>query len=69
MPDVADSFSRNVPNSDPSRTSATAKEDLKRLATRYLCNSSSQVDTLRIDLSPSGSRFVVMIQLEVDDIM
>lgn len=67
MPDAADPLSQNVPNSDPSRSSAM--EDLKRLATRYLCNPGSRVDTLRMGLSPSGSRFMVMILLEVDDII
>lgn len=62
-PDVA----RNVPNSGPSRTSA--REHLKRLANRYLHNPDSRVDTLRMELSPSGSRFMVMIILEVDDII
>lgn len=44
MPNIADSFFRNVPNYD-------------------------QVGTLRLGLSPSGSRrFMVMILVEVDDI-
>ena len=67
MPDVADPFSRNVPNSDPFRMSAM--EDLKRLANRYLQNPDSRVNTLRMGLSPSRSRFMVMILLEVDDII
>ncbi|KAH8992380.1 hypothetical protein EDB92DRAFT_563502 [Lactarius akahatsu] len=67
MPDVADPFSRNIPNPDPSRTSAV--EDLKRLANRYLHNPDSLVDTLRVGLSPSGGRFTVMILLEVDNII
>ncbi|KAH9170537.1 hypothetical protein EDB89DRAFT_1272658 [Lactarius sanguifluus] len=67
MPDVADPFSRNVPNPDPSRTSAM--EDLKRLANRYLHNPDARVDTLRMGLSPSGGRFMVMILLEVHDII
>ncbi|KAI9455945.1 hypothetical protein BJY52DRAFT_1188164 [Lactarius psammicola] len=67
MPDVANPFSRNVPNTDPSGTSAM--EDLKRLANRYLDNPDSRVDTLRMGLSPSGRRFMVMILLEVDDII
>ena len=67
MPDIADPFSRNPLNSDTYRT--PAREDLKRLATRYLCNPDSRVDTLRMGLSPSGGRFMVMIVLEVDDII
>ena len=68
MPDAADPFIRSVPDSDPSRTSAM--EDLKRLVHRYLHNPDSRVDTLRVGLSPSGSRrYMVMIMLEVDDII
>ncbi|KAH9017823.1 hypothetical protein EDB85DRAFT_648902 [Lactarius pseudohatsudake] len=67
MPDVADPFLRNVPNPDSSRTSAM--EDLKRLANRYLHNPDARVDMLRMGLSPSGGRFMVMILLEVDDII
>ncbi|KAN0134413.1 hypothetical protein V8E53_007911 [Lactarius tabidus] len=67
MSNTADPFSRNVPNYDPSRTSAM--DDLKRVATRCLCNPHSQVGTLRLGLNPSGSRrFMVMILVEVDDI-
>jgi hypothetical protein len=44
-------------------------EDLKCLADRYLHNQDSRVETLRMGLSPSGSRFMVMILLEVDDII
>ena len=44
-------------------------EDLKRLAIRYLHNPDSRVDTLRMGLSPSGGRFMVMILLEVDDLI
>jgi hypothetical protein len=66
MPDVVDPFSQNVPNSNPPRTSAM--EDLKHLANRYLHKPESRVDTLRMGLSPSGRRFMVMIVLEVDDI-
>jgi hypothetical protein len=43
-------------------------EDLKHLANRYLHKPESRVDTLRMGLSPSGRRFMVMIVLEVDDI-
>jgi hypothetical protein len=43
--------------------------DLKRLVNRYLHNPDSRVDTLRVGLSPSGRRFVVMILLEADDIV
>jgi hypothetical protein len=67
MPDIAEPFSRNVPNYD-SRTSAM-EDDLKRLAVRYLHNPDSRVDTLRMGLSPSGGRFMVMILLEVDDLI
>jgi len=66
MPDFVDPFSQNVPNSDPSRTSAM--ENLKQLANRYLHKPDSRVDTLRMGLNPSGRRFMVMIVLEVDDI-
>jgi hypothetical protein len=66
LPDIAEPFPRNVPNSD-SRTSPM--EDLKRLAIRYLHNPDSRVDTLRMGLSPSGGRFMVMILLEVDDLI
>ncbi|KAF8274319.1 hypothetical protein EI94DRAFT_1714164 [Lactarius quietus] len=64
MPDVANPFSRNVPDSDPSRISAT--EDLKRLMSRYLDNPDSQVDTFRVGLSPSGGRLRMMIVLDID---
>ncbi|KAF8274317.1 hypothetical protein EI94DRAFT_850317 [Lactarius quietus] len=64
MPDVTNTFSRNVPNSDHSRVSAT--EDLKRLTSRYLDNPHSRVDTFRVGLSPSGSRLRVMIVLDID---
>ncbi|KAI9444438.1 hypothetical protein BJY52DRAFT_1372798 [Lactarius psammicola] len=57
MPDVADPHSQNVPNTDPSGTSAM--EDLKRLVNRYLHNPDSRVDTLRMELSPSGGRFLI----------
>ncbi|KAN0134410.1 hypothetical protein V8E53_007908 [Lactarius tabidus] len=67
VPDVADPFSQNVPNSDHSRMPAMG--DLRRLAYRYLHNPDSRVDTLRIWLNPSGHRFMVMILLEVDDIV
>ncbi|KAF8274318.1 hypothetical protein EI94DRAFT_1696224 [Lactarius quietus] len=69
MPDVADPFSRNFSNSDsnPFRTSAMA--DLKHLANHYLHNPNSRVDTLRMGLSSSGRRFMVMILLKVDDIV
>ena len=67
MPDIPEPFSRNAPTNSDSRTSA--KEDLKRLAIRYLHHSDSRVDTLRMGLSPSGGRFMVMILLEVDDLI
>lgn len=67
MPDIAEPFSQNVPINSDSRTSAM--EDLKRLAIRYLHNPDSRVDTLRMGLSPSGGRFMVMILLEVDDLI
>ncbi len=44
-------------------------EDLKRLANRYLDNPDSRVDMLRMGLSPSGGRFMVMILLEVDHVI
>jgi hypothetical protein len=64
MPEVADPFSQNVPNSDPSRMPAT--EELKCLMSRYLDNPDSQIDTFRVGLSPSGSRLRVMIVLDID---
>jgi len=64
MPDVVDAFSRSVPESAPSGMSAT--ESLKRLADRYLHDPGSQVDTLRMGLSPSSGRLRVMIMLEID---
>ena len=67
MPDIAEPFSQNVPINSDSRTSAM--EDLKRLAIRYLHNPDSRVDMLRMGLSPSGGRFMVMILLEVDDLI
>ena len=44
-------------------------EDLKHLANRYLDNPDSRVDMLRMGLSPSGGRFMVMILLEVDHVI
>ena len=64
MPDVANTFSQNVPDTDSSRMSAT--EDLKRLMTRYLANPDSRIDTFRVGLSPSGGRLRVMIMLDID---
>ena len=64
MPDVANPFSRNVPDSDPSIMSAT--EDLKRLMKRYLDNPDSRVNAFRVGLSPSGGRLRVMIMLDID---
>ncbi|KAI9455943.1 hypothetical protein BJY52DRAFT_616991 [Lactarius psammicola] len=64
MPDVADAFSRSVPESVPSRMSAM--EGLKRLSGRYLHDSGSQVGALRMGLSPSGDRLRVTIVLDID---
>lgn len=64
MPHVADPFSRGVPEFAPSRMSAM--EGLKRLADRYLHDPGSQVDTVRMGLSPSGGRLRVMIMLDID---
>lgn len=64
MPDVTDTFSGSVPESAPSGMSA--KECLKRLADRYLNDPCSQVDTLRMGLTPSGGRLRVMIVLDID---
>lgn len=44
----------------------SAKECLKRLADRYLNDPCSQVDTLRMGLTPSGGRLRVMIVLDID---
>jgi len=63
MSDVADPFSRSVPESAPLGVSAV--EGLKRLADRYLHDPGSQVDTLRMGLSPSG-RLRVMIVVDID---
>ncbi|KAH8987354.1 hypothetical protein EDB86DRAFT_3082268 [Lactarius hatsudake] len=64
MPDVADAFSRSVPEFAPSGMSAV--NDLKRLADRYLHDPGSQVNTLRMGLSPSSGRLRVMIVLDID---
>lgn len=64
LPDVTDTFSRSVPESVSSGVSA--KECLKRLADRYLNDPGSQVDTLRMGLTPSGGRLRVMIVLDID---
>lgn len=66
IPDIAEPFSQNVPNSD---SRASAMEDLKRMAIRYLHNPDSRIDTLRMGLSPSSGRFMVVILLEVDDLI
>ncbi|KAH9022730.1 hypothetical protein EDB83DRAFT_1993094 [Lactarius deliciosus] len=63
MPDVADTF-RSVPEFAPSGMSAM--DDLKRLADRYLHDPGSQVNTLRMGLSPSSGRLRVMIVLDID---
>ena len=60
-PDVSDSL---VLESVPSRMSAD--ESLKHIAERYLRNPGSQVDMLRMGLSPSGGRLRVMIVLDID---
>jgi len=61
---VTDAFSRSVPESVPSGMSA--KECMRRLANRYLNDPGSQVDTLRMGLSPSEGRLNVMIVLDID---
>jgi hypothetical protein len=66
IPDIAEPFSQNVPNSD---SRASAMEDFKRMAIRYLHNPDSRIDTLRMGLSPSSGRFMVVILLEVDDLI
>jgi hypothetical protein len=43
-----------------------AMESLKRLAERYVQDPGSQVDTLRMGMSPSGGRLRVMIVLDID---
>jgi len=63
-PDVADPISRSVPESVPS--GMLAMESLRRLADRYLHDPGSQVETLRMGLSPSGGRLRVMIVLDID---
>ncbi|KAH9065553.1 hypothetical protein EDB87DRAFT_1679270 [Lactarius vividus] len=64
MTDVADPFSRDLPNPDPHRTSAT--EDLKQLASRCLQNPDSRLDMFRMGPSPSRGRLRMMIVLDVD---
>ncbi len=64
MPDVADAFSRSVPESAPS--GMLAMESLKRLSDRYLHDPGSRVGALRMGLSPSGGRLRVMIVLDID---
>ncbi|KAI9455949.1 hypothetical protein BJY52DRAFT_1224466 [Lactarius psammicola] len=64
MPDAADAFSRNSPESAPSGMSAM--EGLKRLANRYLNDPCSQVDTLRMGPGPSSGRLRVVIMLDID---
>jgi len=61
---VTDAFSRSVRESAPSGMSA--KECLRRLADRYLNDPGSQVDTLRMGLSPSEGRLKVIIVLDID---
>jgi hypothetical protein len=64
MPDVTDTSSRSAPESVPPGVSA--KECLKRLADRYLNDPCSQVDTLRMGLTPSRGRLRVMIVVDID---
>ncbi|KAF8274291.1 hypothetical protein EI94DRAFT_1714076 [Lactarius quietus] len=64
MPYVTEDTSRNVPESVPS--GMPAKECLKRLADRYINDPCSEVDTLRMGLTPSGGRLRVMIVLDID---
>ena len=64
MPDVADAFSRSVPESAPS--GMLAMESLKRLSDRYLHDPGSRVGALHMGLSPSGSRLRVIIVLDID---
>ncbi|KAF8258957.1 hypothetical protein EI94DRAFT_1752850 [Lactarius quietus] len=64
MSDVVHPSSRNIPESVPSITQAM--EGLKRLANCYLNDPCSQVDDLRMGLSPSGRRLRVMIVLDMD---
>ncbi|KAH9065549.1 hypothetical protein EDB87DRAFT_853593 [Lactarius vividus] len=64
MPDIADAFSRSVPESAPFGMSAV--DGLKRLADRYLHDPGSQVNTLRMGPSPSDGRLRVVIVLDVD---
>ena len=45
--------------------SETAAEILRQLASRYLDHPNSQVDTVRVDLSPGGGGFRVVIALEI----
>src|SRR6266702_2302149 len=66
MPDVADAFSRSVPESAPSTGRMSAMEGLKRLADCYLHDPGSQVDTLRMGPSPSDGQLRVVIILDID---
>ena len=45
--------------------SETAAEILRQLASRYLDHPNSQVDTVRVNLSPTGGGFRVVIALEI----
>src|ERR1700761_5001036 len=64
MTNSADPFSRSVPDSPPS--GALAMESIKRLADRYLHEPSSLIETLRVELSPSGGRLRVTIVFDMD---
>jgi hypothetical protein len=63
-PDVAAPPSSRVLESVPSRM--LAMESLKSLAERYVQDPGSQVDTLRMGMSPSGGRLRVVIVLDID---
>ncbi|KAI9455944.1 hypothetical protein BJY52DRAFT_617113 [Lactarius psammicola] len=64
MPDVAGAFSRSVSEYAPLEISAM--EGLKCLADRYLHDPGSQVNALRMGLSPSGGRLRVMVVVDID---
>ena len=61
---ATNSLSQSVPDPPPSETSAM--ENLKCLADRYLHDPGSRIDTLRVGLSPSGSRLRVTVVFDID---
>ncbi|KAI9444599.1 hypothetical protein H4582DRAFT_2094478 [Lactarius indigo] len=51
---------------NPAPSGMSVMDDMKRLADRYLHNPGSQVNILRMGLSPSSDRLRVMIVLDID---